>query len=44
MVAAGRQVIRWDGKDSRGQEVNKGIYLVRLITGKTAKNKKIIKQ
>jgi hypothetical protein len=39
----GRYLIKWDGKDNKGKNVNKGIYFLRFITNNYQETKKIIK-
>ncbi len=40
----GEHRILWDGKDQNGQAVPAGIYLIRLRSGKTLINKKVVLQ
>ena len=40
-MEAGQKEYRWDGTDSRGQQLSSGIYLARLRTGKEAITRRV---
>jgi flagellar hook assembly protein FlgD len=39
---AGAQLIHWDGRDQRGNEVAAGVYFIRLRTGEEEKSMKVV--
>ena len=41
-LAAGRHLVRWDGRDGRGQTVGNGAYFVRLNQGGLAETSKVL--
>jgi YD repeat-containing protein len=43
VLAAGRHVTRWDGRDEAGRLVGSGLFLARLETGAGARTRRIIR-
>jgi flagellar hook assembly protein FlgD len=42
ILASGRHMIKWDGRDESGRELPSGIYFYRLITDEFLQHKKMI--
>jgi FlgD Ig-like domain len=42
MVASGRHLVEWDGRDATGNRLQAGVYLVELRAGSTRSSRKIV--
>jgi hypothetical protein len=41
-LSAGRQTMRWDGRDDRGHRLASGIYLCRITAGRAAQTQRLV--
>jgi len=42
-LAAGKQVVAWDGRDARGDGVAPGLYFYRLVTPERVQRGKVVR-